>query len=98
MVLRIKRQWLLGHLGGSVVELLPLAQVMIWGPGIEFHIQVPIGNLLLPLPMSLPLSLCVSLMNKNIQSSKKKKKRENFGRELGALERLPHDYPLSGIL
>ena len=38
-----------GHLGGSVVEYLPLAQVML-----------PAGSLLLPLSVSLPLSLCLS--------------------------------------
>ena len=52
----------LGHLGGSVVEHLPLAQVIILGPGIESLIRLPAGSLLLPLPMCLPL--CVSLMNK----------------------------------
>ena len=36
-----------------------------WGPGIESHIRLPAGNLLPPLPMSLPLS--VSLMNKSIK-------------------------------
>ena len=33
-----------------------------WGPGIESHIGLPAWSLLLPLPVSLPLS--VSLMNK----------------------------------
>ena len=53
-----------GRLGGSVVERLPLAPVMILGPGIESHIGFPAGTLLL-LPMTLPLSLSlsVSLMN-----------------------------------
>ena len=46
-----------GCLGGSAVDGLPLAQ----GPGIESHIGVPAGSLLLPLPVSLPLS--VSFMN-----------------------------------
>ena len=46
-----------GHLSGSVVEHLPLAQVMI--PGIESCIRLPMGSLLLPLPMSLPLSVCL---------------------------------------
>ena len=54
-----------GHLGGSVIEHLPLAQVMIWGPGME-----SVGSLLLPLPMSLPLFLC--FMNKYIKSFLKK--------------------------
>ena len=30
------------------------------GPGIEFCIRLPVGSLLLPLPVSLPLSFCVS--------------------------------------
>ena len=53
-----------GCLGGSAVEHLPSAQGMILGLGIESHIKLPIGSLLLPLPVSLPLYLCVSLMNK----------------------------------
>ena len=51
-----------GRLGGSVVEHLPLAQVMTPGSRIESRIGLPAGSLLLPLPGSLPLS--VSLMNK----------------------------------
>ena len=47
-----------GHLGGSVVEPLPLAQVVIPGVlGIKSCIRLPTGSLLLPLPMSLPLCL-----------------------------------------
>ena len=55
-----------GHLGGSVVECLPLAQGMI--PGCQYQIlhwtpcMKPAS--LLPLPMSLPLCVCVCLMNK----------------------------------
>ena len=49
-----------GHLSGSVVEHLPLAQDMIQGPGIESLMGLPVGSLLFPLPMSLPLSVCVS--------------------------------------
>ena len=52
----------MGHLRGSVVECLPLAQVMVLGPGIKFCIRLPVESLLLPLPVS--LHLCVSLMNK----------------------------------
>ena len=55
-----------GHLGDSVVECLSLAQGVIQGPGIESHIGLPTGSLLLLLPISLPLS--VSLMNKQIKS------------------------------
>ena len=51
-----------GHLGGSAVGHLPWAQVMILGFQIESRIGFPVGSLLLPLPMSLPL--CVSLMTK----------------------------------
>ena len=52
----------LGSLGGSMVKRLPWAQGVI--PGIESHVGLPAWGLLLPLPVSLPLSLCVSLMNK----------------------------------
>ena len=51
-----------GHLGGSVVECLPSAQVVIPGPGIQFYIGLPAASLPLPLPISLPLFVC--LMNK----------------------------------
>ena len=44
--------------GWPVVERLPLAQVVI--PGIESCIGLLPGSLLLPLPMSQPLSLCLS--------------------------------------
>ena len=56
--------------GGSVVEHLPLAQVMILGPGIESHIRLPEGTLLLLLPLSLPLCVCVSQIH-NILKKKK---------------------------
>ena len=52
----------MGCLGGSAVEPLPLAQGMIPGSRIQSHIGLPAWSLLLPLPMSLPLS--PSLMNK----------------------------------
>ena len=39
-----------------MIEHLPLTQVMIMGPGIEFCVRLPGWSLLLPLPMSLPLS------------------------------------------
>ena len=45
-----------GHPGGSAVEHLPSAQGVTPGPGIESHIGLPAGSLLLPLPVSLPLS------------------------------------------
>ena len=44
-----------------------------WGPRIESHVGLPEWSLLFLLPVSLPLSLCVSLMNKWIKSLKKKK-------------------------
>ena len=46
------KQGALGHLGGSMAEHLPLIQVMIPGSWDEYCI--------LPLPTSLPLSLCLS--------------------------------------
>ena len=59
-----KKTFSSGLLGGLAVERLPLAQVWSWSPGIKSHNGLPAGSLLLPLPMSLPLSLSVSLMNK----------------------------------
>ena len=50
----------MGRLGGSAVEHLPSAQGVIPEFGIESHIRHLAGSLLLPLPVSLPLSLCVS--------------------------------------
>ena len=35
-----------------------------WNPGIESHIRLPAWSLLLPLPVSLPLSVCLSWINK----------------------------------
>ena len=49
---------------GSVVGRLPLAQGWPQGPGMESCIGLPAGSLLLSLPVSLPLSLSVPLMNK----------------------------------
>ena len=49
-----------GRLGLSGVELLPLAQGMIPGPGIESCIRLPAGSLLLPLPMCLLVCVCLS--------------------------------------
>ena len=50
----------LGNLGGSEVEHLPLAQGVILGLDIKSHTELPVRSLLLPLPVSLPLSLSVS--------------------------------------
>ena len=63
ITLKIKR---MGHLGGSGFECLPSAQVVIPGSRDRVPHQTPAKSLLLPLPVSLPLSLCVcvSLMNK----------------------------------
>ena len=60
MTLNQKQKEKEGHIGGPVVERLPLAQVVIRGPGMESHIGLPAESLLLPLPMSLPLSVCLS--------------------------------------
>ena len=35
-----------------------------WGLGIESRVRLPTWGLLLPLPVSLPLSLCLSRINK----------------------------------
>ena len=53
-----------GLLGGSAVEHLSLAQVVIPGSGTESTIGLPAWSLLLPLPVSPPLPLSVCLMNK----------------------------------
>ena len=49
--------WTPGWLGG---EHLPLAQVMIPGFWDQVHVGLPAGSLLLPLPVSLTLSMCLS--------------------------------------
>ena len=49
-----------GPLGGSAVERLPLAQGMTLGSQDRVPRWAPAWSLLLPLPVSLPLSLCVS--------------------------------------
>ena len=49
----------MGRLGGSAVERLPLAQVMIPEVQDQGPHGAPCKSLLLPLPMSLP-SLCLS--------------------------------------
>ena len=61
MHLKLLNDIFLEHLGGSMVEHLPLAQGVIPGPGIESHIGLPAGSLLVSLPVS-AFSLC--LMNK----------------------------------
>ena len=62
--LRTGKDIFLGRLGGSAVGCLPLAQGLILGSRIESHIRLPAGSLLLPQPVSLLLSVCISLMNK----------------------------------
>ena len=46
----------MGRLGGSAVEHLPSSQGMI----LESHIRLLAWNLLLSLPVSLPLCVCLS--------------------------------------
>ena len=59
---KINSKWIKeGHLGGSVVERLPLTQVVIPGSWDQVHMGLSARSLLLPLPVS--ASLCVSLMN-----------------------------------
>ena len=48
-----------GRLGGSAVERVPLAQGMTPGSWDRVPHGLPAGSLLLPLPVSLPLSLCI---------------------------------------
>ena len=54
------KNWRLGPLGGSVVERLPWLRSWSGSLGVEFCIRLPSRSLLLPLLVSLPLSLCVS--------------------------------------
>ena len=54
----------LRHLGHSVVEYLLLAQVVIPGSWDLVLNQTPKGSLLLPLPVSLLLSVSLSGINK----------------------------------
>ena len=48
------------RLGGSVVGCCLWLRSQSQGLGIESHIGLPAGSLLLPPPVSLPLSLCLS--------------------------------------
>ena len=41
-----------------------LAQARSWGPGIESRVGLPAWSLLLPPPVSLPLFLYMSIINK----------------------------------
>ena len=50
---------MMGCLGAQWLSL-SLAQGMILGPEIESHFGLPAWSLLLLLPMSLPLSMCLS--------------------------------------
>ena len=54
----------LGSPGGAAVWRRLRPRVQSWRPGIESHVGLPAWSLLLPLPVSLPLALSVSLMNK----------------------------------
>ena len=64
-----------GHLGAQWLSVYLWLRLWSRGPGIKSHIELPTGSLLLPLPVSLPLSLCVSheWINKIFFKKKKKK-------------------------
>ena len=64
-MLPFKFYGILGHLGGSVVECLPLAQSMILGSWDRVPHQDPHREPASP-SAYIPASLCVSLMNKYI--------------------------------
>ena len=57
-----------GCLGGSGVEPLPLTQGVILESGIESHIGLLVGSLLLSLPNFLPLSLLNKIFIKKTRS------------------------------
>ena len=59
-VFLIEKEIISGHLGGSVVKHLPLAQGVIPSPGGKSYIKLPVRRLLLPLSMTLLLSVCLS--------------------------------------
>ena len=68
LIFLIHKIWTaLGYLGGSVVEHLHLAQAKVLGS----LIGLPMGSLLLLLPMSLPLSFSVSYQSINQSILKK---------------------------
>ena len=50
----------LGHLGAQWLSIHLQLRLCSQGPGIESHIRLLTESLLLPLPVSLPLSLSVS--------------------------------------
>ena len=58
------KERILGRLGGSGVKRLPSAQGVILGPRSESRIGLPAKSLFLSPPVSLPLSLCLSWINK----------------------------------
>ena len=62
-------------MGGSEVECLSLAQGVTLESQDRVCLRLSAWSLLLPLPVSLPLFLCVSLMNKKNKIFKKGKKR-----------------------
>ena len=53
-----------GSLGGSVVSRLPLAQGTILESRDGSHVRLPAWSLLIPLPVSLPLSLYIYVYHK----------------------------------
>ena len=68
--------WRVEHLGGSVVEHLPLHQVMIPGSWDRVLHRAPCGKPTSPSAYA-SASLCVSLMNKYVKPFKKKMTRGN---------------------
>ena len=74
-----------GHLGGSVVEHLPLAQVMIlgfWDPVLSSGNSPPPPAREPASPsIYVSASLCLSWINKTFKK-KKKKKKKRFGQPL----------------
>ena len=62
----------LGHLGGQRLSICLGLRWWPRGPGIGSHVGLATGSLLLPLPVSLPLSLCLPWINKSLKKKQNK--------------------------
>ena len=60
----IKKMWCGDAWVAQQLSVCLSLRVWSWSPRMESHIRIPAWSLLLPLPMSLPFSLCLSWINK----------------------------------